>query len=121
MTVFKAKIKDERLAYAIARCDWKNWWQKFNIRQHYSLDSIAEDSKGNPVTLAETLVGEVEFERKINGKLDAERLWKLIPDRIKPLINKRLIGKPLTNVERSAMSKYVKKDGYKLILASSYN
>ena len=119
LTIFKAKIKDERLAYAIARCDWQDWWRKYTIRQHYSLDSVVEDSEGNPVTLAETLVGEVEFERKVNGKLDAERLWNIIPDRIKPLIDKRLIGNALTNVERSAMSKYVRKDGYKLLLASS--
>ena len=121
LAVFKAKTKDERLAYAIARCDWMDWWKKYKIRQHYSIDSVINDEEGNAVTLADMLVGEVEFERKVNGKLDAERLWTLIPDRIRPLINKRLIGKPLTNVERSAMSKYVKKDGYKLLLASSYS
>ena len=43
LAVLKAKTKDERLAYAIARCDWRDWWKKYTIRQHYSLDSVTED------------------------------------------------------------------------------
>jgi len=116
LAVFKVKARDERLAYAIARCDWRNWWEKYSIRQHYSIDTIVEDNEGNPVTFAELLVGEVEFERKMNGKLDAERIWDKLPKLIKPLVNKRLIGKALTATERKQMSRYVKADGYRLLL-----
>ena len=116
LAVFKVKAKDERLAYAIARCDWRNWWEKYSIRQHYSIDTIVEDDKGNPVTFAELLVGEVEFERKMNGKLDAERIWDKLPEPIKPLVYKRLIGKALTATERKQMSRYIQADGYRLLL-----
>ena len=47
LAILKARTKDERLAYTIARCDWRNWWAKYSIRQHYSLDSVVEDDEGN--------------------------------------------------------------------------
>ena len=117
LTVFKAKVTDEKLAYAIARCDWQDWWRKYMIRQHTSLDSVVEDDSGNPVTLAELLVGEVEFENKVNGKIEAERIWGLLPADVKPLVNKRLIGKALTNKERAKMSYFVRTKGTQLLLA----
>ena len=117
LAVLKLKTKDERLAYAIARCDWQDWWRKYSIRQHYSLDSITEDGEGNPVTMAELLVGEVEFERKINGKLDAERIWAKLPLDIRPIVFKRLIGKALNASERGTLFRWINKAGYQLILA----
>ena len=116
LAVFKVQTKDERLAYAIARCDWQDFWKRYTIRQHYSLDSVVDDTDGNPITLGEMLVGETEFERKINGKLDAEAIFDKLPDTIKPIIEKRLIGKALNSSERNKLNRYVKKDGYKLIL-----
>ncbi len=62
------------------------------------------------------LVGETEFERKMDGKLDAERIYNLLPLHIQPIIDKRLIGKALTRQERNALNYYVRKDGYKLLL-----
>ena len=116
LAVLKVKTEDERLAYAIARCDWRDFWKAYKIRQHYSLDSVIEDTEGNPVTLGELLVGEAEFERKMNGKLDAERIYNTLPLNIQPLIDKRLIGKPLNQTERKRLSRYVKAEGYKLLL-----
>lgn len=116
LALFKAQTKDERLAYTIARCDWKDWYKKYMIRQHFSLDTVTEDSDGNPVTMAELIVGEVEFENKVNGKLDAERLWNKIPEHLKPIINSRLIGKALNSSERNKLNRWVKSDGYKLLL-----
>lgn len=117
LAVLKAKTKDERLAYAIARCDWKDWWNKYKIRQHYSLDSVTEDSEGNPVTLGELIVGEAEFERKMDGKLDAQRIWKALPDKIKPIVFNRLLGNALTHQERNTLNYWVKTKGYQLLLA----
>jgi len=117
LAILKAKAQDEKLAYAIARCDWQDWWAKYKIRQHYSLDTIVEDTEGNPVALAELLVGETEFERKMDGKMDAERIYNKLPANIKPMIDKRLIGKALTHQERNTMNYYVKTQGYKLLLA----
>lgn len=116
LAVLKARTKDERLAYAIARCDWRDWWKKYTIRQHYSLDSVIDDDEGNAVTLSELIVGECEFERKINGKLDAERIWNKLPELIKPLVSKRLFGQALNPTERKQMSRYIQKSGYQLLL-----
>ena len=117
LAVFKAKTKDERLAYAIARCDWKNWWRQFKVRQHLSLDSVTEDNDGNPVTLAELLVGECEFELKMDGKMDAQRIWDRLPYYIKPMVQNRLLGKALINTERAALSYYIRKQGTQLLLS----
>jgi hypothetical protein len=133
LAVLKAKTKDERLAYAIARCDWQNFWGKYKIRQHYSLDTVIDDEEGNPTTMAELIVGEAEFERKIDGELDAQRIWDRLPEDIKPLIQKRLLGQPLTvarhgrgrpktdsalsNAERQRLNRWIKREGYQLLLA----
>lgn len=117
LAVFKAKTSDEKLAYTIARFDWLNWWKRYKIRQHTNLDSVVEDSEGNPVTLGELLVGEVEFENKMCGKLEAERIWNKLPEHIKPIVNNRLIGKALTSSERNKLNRYVKHQGVSLLLA----
>lgn len=117
LAVLKAKTKDERLAYAIARCDWRDWWAKYKIRQHYSLDSVIEDDDGNPATLGELIVGEAEFERKMDGKLDAQRIWQALPENIKPIVTNRLLGKALTHKERNTLNYWVKTKGYQLLLA----
>lgn len=117
LTILKIRTRDERLAYSIARCDWRDWWRKYSIRQHYSMDSVTEDEDGNPVTLAETIVGEVEFENKMNGKLDAERIWNKLPLDIRPMVFKRLIGQALNSSERNKINYYVRTKGYQLLLA----
>lgn len=117
LAVFKAKTKDERLAYTIARCDWRNWWAKYSIRQHYSLDTVVEDDEGNPTTLAELIVGEVEFEFKMDGKIEADRIWNKLPEHIKPLVQKRLLGFGLPPREGMILHRWVKSSGYALLLA----
>jgi hypothetical protein len=118
-TIWEANIQDEKLAYAVARCDWQDWWKRYSIRQHYSLDTVIEDSEGNPATLAELLVGEAEFERKMNGKLDAHRIWQQLPDKIKPIINRRLLGQVLNPNERKTLSRWIQARGYQLLLQNS--
>ncbi len=119
LAVLKIKTKDEKLGYAIARCDWRDFWKKYSIRQHYSLDSVVDDTEGNPVTLGELLVGETEFERKMNGKLDCQQVFDSLPAHIQPLVNKRLMGYTLNKTERNSLNYFVRKDGYKIILNSS--
>lgn len=117
LAILKAKVEDERLAYAIARCDWKDWWKRYKVRQHYSLDSVIEDDDGSPVTLGELIVGEAEFERKMDGKLDAERIWQKLPSYIKPIIQTRLLGKAVNQTDRQRLNRWIKKEGYQLLLA----
>ena len=131
LAVLKADTKDAKLAYALARCDWKDWWRKYKVRQHYGLDCVVEDDTGNPSTFSELLVGEVEFEFKMDGKLDGERIWDALPADIKPLIQKRLLGKPLSserkrgnqktdsalsNTGRQRLNRWIHREGYKLLL-----
>ena len=116
LAILKARTKDEKLAYAIARCDWINWWKKYKIRQHYSLDTIIEDEDGNPQRMGELIVGVVDFEYKMDGKLDADRIWQKLPQDIKAIVQKRLLGQPLLNTERARMSYWTKTQGYSLLL-----
>ena len=95
LTLLKARQGEEKLAYAIARCDWIDFWKSYKHRQHYSLDSVIDTDKGSPVTLAELIVGEAEFEAKMDGKFEAQRIWGSLPDNIKPLIAKRLLGQTI--------------------------
>jgi len=118
LALLKAKATDEKLAYAIARCDWLDWWRKYKIRQHVNLDSVVEDSEGNITTLAELVIGEAEFEDKVNGQLEAHRIWQALAPfpAIKTLVSKRLIGKPLTNLEHDTLNRWVAKFGVSLLL-----
>ena len=118
LAILQARTQDERLAYAIARRDWQNWWQKYMTRQHFMagyLNATVLDSEGQEVELAELIVGEVEFENRMDGKLEAQRIWNRLADNIKPIITKRLLGKALTQNERQTLSRYVRKYGHTLI------
>jgi len=117
LAIFKSKTKEEKLAYTIARCDWKNWWAKYKVCQHYSLDTVIEDEEGDPRTLAEMLVGETEFEFKMDGKIDAQRIWDKLPAHVQPIILERLIGKGLNSSKRNILNRWLNKEGYKLLLA----
>ena len=120
IAILEAKTKDEPLAYAIARCDWRNWWEKKMTRANYfggSLNKAVKDSEGGEVELGELLVGEVEFEAKMCDRLDAGRLWNKLPEQIKPIIQNRLLGFALVPLQRKQLSRYLKKDGYKLLIA----
>jgi hypothetical protein len=116
LKLFEANTSEQRLAYAVARCDWLNWWKKFKVRQHYSLDTIIEDEDGNPKQMAELIIGEVDFEYKMDGKVDAERIWHKLPDKIKPIIQHRLLGQALNQNERKRLSRWVQSHGYQLLL-----
>lgn len=108
LNLYKSKAQDEKLCYAIARCDWKDWWKKYKIRAHYSLDeSIGLDESGNPETIADILVNEIRFEYLVDGKLDAEYLWSKLPASIKPIIGKRLQSKALTSNERVVLHRFI--------------
>lgn len=111
LAILEAKVEDERLAYAIARCDWRNWWQKYMTRSHYlagSLNAKWEDEDGQEVEFGELLVGEVEFERKMNGKLDGQALFAKLPEPIQRIITQRLLGKALTGAERFRLWHFLK-------------
>ena len=119
IALLEANTPDKPLSYAIARCDWRNWWERRMTRSHYlggSLNKTIETEEGS-YELGELLVGEVEFERKMDDKIDTETLYNKLPDFIKPLIDKRLAGRGLNNTQRSTLNRWNKRTGYSLILA----
>jgi hypothetical protein len=117
LAVLKAKTNDEKLAYAIARCDWKDFWNKYKIRQHMSLDDVMENENDDGKTLGEMISGELEFERKIDSEMDALSLWNKLPDNIKAIVTQRLIGQALKHDERNTLNYWVKSKGYQLLMA----
>lgn len=107
LELLKAQITDERLAYTVARCDWQDWWKRYTIRQHYSLDKTVMDAEGNQVPFSELLVGEIEWERKIDGDLDGLALWEKLPKWVQELVNKRLTGKGIRGGDRKLLNNWV--------------
>ena len=127
---------DAAFAYTIARRDWQSWWQKYKLHSQYYEGYLSEtilNADGEETELAELLVGEIEFERKQIDHHDTKRLWQRLPESIKPLILKRLQGKPLgsprrrkagkpkssgtlSNTERSRLNRWVKTEGHKLLI-----
>jgi len=123
-------------AYAIVRRDWQNWYKSYKLHSQFFSGYLSEtilNSDCEETEIAELLVGEVEFERKQIDKLDAQSLWYRIPADIQQLVMKRLQGKPLgtprnrkggrpkqsqtlNNTERSRLNRWVKTEGYKLLI-----
>lgn len=116
LTLLKARVKDEALAYAIVRCDWLNFWRDYK-RQHelgstISIYNEVENENGDTCQLADLLVGESEFEIKINSELDAQALFNRLPDDIKAIVRKRLLQQSLTREERNKLNYYARSHAY---------
>jgi DNA-directed RNA polymerase specialized sigma24 family protein len=116
LKLIKARCADEKLAYAIARCDWKDFWRAYRIHEHFSLDAVdmtsdAEDAsdygQGAIDRIAyhsDLLQGEIELENKV----DASILWDRLPKAIKAIVAKRINGVALKCSERVALHRYIK-------------
>ncbi|MDD2730826.1 MAG: hypothetical protein PHW33_01735 [Candidatus Portnoybacteria bacterium] len=114
--LLELRPSDDKLAYAVARCDWKDWWKAFKLRSNYNWESIerlgdAEDGQDygqeaidRQVYHSALLDGQIEIERKTDAKI----LWNLLPKQIQAIVNKRLEGHALTGAERVAMCRYMK-------------
>jgi len=117
LALFKAKVKDEALAYSIARCDWLDFWRKqYHKPACDSLDTIQILDTGEEVSASELIAGEVEFEAKECDKLDASNIYNSLPASVKAIVNKRLAGKALTGAERVAIMRFTRTKQAKAIL-----
>ena len=134
--ILDSGTENAAFAYTIARRDWQNWWAKYKLHSQFYegyLSDTITNSDGKETELAELLVGEIEFENKQIERLDAERLWNQIPADIQKLVTKRLQGKPLgaprqrkagqpknsgtlNGTERQRLNRWVKTEGYKLLI-----
>jgi hypothetical protein len=134
--VLASGTENKAFAYTIARRDWQHWWASYKLHSQFHQGYLSEtitNAEGEETELAELLVGEIEFEAKMIDKLDARQLWQRIPGKIQKLVLKRLKGRPLgtqhkrkagqpkssttlNNTERQRLNKWVKTEGYKLLV-----
>lgn len=112
--LYESKPTTDALAYTVARCDWKNWWR--DIKRYHgfvdrSLNELVENDDGGVVEFGELLVGEVEFEKRVDGKIDGQAIYKSLPTSIKLIVGKRLRGHGITSREREALDAFTAKSG----------
>lgn len=105
LTLWEKRISDNGIAYAVAHCDWANWWRAYKIRSHYSLDSVANNESGD--TFGDLLVDVCDFEAQICGKINGDRLLETLPDYVRKIVQKRLDGHSLTGGEAIMLRKFV--------------
>jgi hypothetical protein len=119
LAVLTVGTDSEKFAYTIARQDWRNWWAKYYTRSNYyggSLNETVTDSDNNEVELVQLLSGTIEYERKYDGDIDGQSIYRQLPATIRPIVDKRLVGMALNAAERQALSRYVRKHGASLIM-----
>jgi len=78
-------------------------------REAYRLNSPVIDSDGGETELQELIAGEVEFERKLNSKLDCQAVLDSLPDRVKAVVVKRLKGQEVSTADYKAAKYYTTK------------
>jgi DNA-directed RNA polymerase specialized sigma24 family protein len=105
LTLFEHKAADNGLAYAIARADWCDWWRSYKIRSHYSLDMVADADSGD--SFGDLLVGVCDFEARILGKINGDRLLEALPDYIRKTVQRKLDGQPTSSRERAQLRMWV--------------
>jgi hypothetical protein len=113
-----ARADSEKLAYAIARADWLDWWKNYKRNRGFitvSLESTTMDEDGNQVTLGSMLAGECDFELKMDGELDGERIFDMLPDNLKRIVERRLTGQIVSPFDHQALTDWASR--HPMILA----
>jgi hypothetical protein len=108
LVLLEAQVENVKLAYAIARCDWQDWWRRYTVKSHYIVASLEDVvyKDDEAYQLGELIVGEADCETRIIGKVDGQRLWQSLPGQIKEIVQKRLLGKALNACERKRLSRF---------------
>jgi len=108
--------------YKVARNKWKDkWLQQENRKEITNGDfsslnrPVIDSDNGREEELQELLAGEVEFERKLNSKLDSQAVLDSLPDRVKAIVIKKLIDKErLSSSECNILHRHTKNHGQKI-------
>lgn len=152
LAVYEAHTKDEKLAYAIARCDWLNWWKKHYVRQNRacllngipqtphckectfkdkpkkftdcpfrayrqmveSID-VLDDKEGKPETFANMVLGETEWELKMDGALDVKIIWDMLPAKLQAVVRQRLLGQMVSPFDALELQEWAAKHAMYLV------
>ena len=128
LKLMEKRVKDDKLAYAIARCDWKDFWKAYKLHSQYNFDSIermadtedGSDYGQNAIDRqtyhSELLTGEIEYENRI----DAELLFAKLPEAIKKIVTKKLQGLATSKLEQSIMRRWIASNPVVLAEYASY-
>jgi hypothetical protein len=113
LRLLELRPNSERLAYAIARCDWQNWWRSYTLHGQYdsterladaeSGDDYGEDAIDRQVYHSALLVGECEHDARI----DARTLYDGLPRHIQQIVTRQLSGHRIAGGDRIMLRKWV--------------
>ncbi len=111
LTLYRNRVADERLAYSIARCDWKDFWKSYKTHSQFihgdNLETEVKDNDGNAIQWGELMVGEAEFQVKLDAELDNSTLLAQFPVCFRKIIERRLLGYSITGGEKRMLDKWV--------------
>jgi len=119
----KGSIKSiDGFCYKVARNKWNDKLKQRDKRKKLlnggfiSLNRpVINSDDDREKELQDLLAGEVEFERKLNSKLDSQAVLDSLPDRVKAIVIKKLIDKErLSSSECNILHRHTKKHGQKI-------
>jgi hypothetical protein len=115
LTLMEQQPLNIKHAYAMARSYTCDWWDKFHVRQHMSLDAEVTTHEGEVTELSNTLVGLCEYER-IEGDIDGQILWERLPSQIQRIINQSLNDpKRLTTMQKHWLRQFAARNSNALL------
>lgn len=113
LRLLELRPNSERLAYAIARCDWRDWWRSYMLHgQHESTERLADAESGGDygegaidrqLYHSALLVGECEHDARI----DARTLYNGLPRHIQQIVARQLSGHRISGGDRLTLRKWV--------------
>ena len=115
LRLLELRPNGERLAYAIARADWQNWWRDYKLHSQYistSTERMAdaesggdygEDAIDRQLYHSALLVGECEYDARI----DARTLYDGLPRHIQQIVTRQLSGTRISGGDRLMLRKWV--------------
>jgi len=118
VALLKAQPPNGQTAWGVARNTLAYYWRRWRTRQHYGIDSESDAGLDSQTVADNAVVWAVEWEPYSDGRMDADRIWALVPDSMRRVLNKRLLGGVLTGAERVALHRWRAREGYKILLAS---
>jgi len=109
LRMLEARPCTAAMAFIIARNHVANWWRHYRAHRLYGDSDITYGSELTDTgeEIIQTIVGEVEWQARIDSELEAKRIFSNLPPRIQGIISKRLAGRRLSGAERVALHRFV--------------
>jgi len=112
-------IKDiAGFCYVVVRNEWKRVTRerKRHIRMlnggFLSLNVTVGDTEDERRELLDTIADDLDLETELNSKLDSQAVLDTLPDRVKAIVKKRLLGgEKISNREYERLARYREENG----------